>query len=116
MEKKNKVFSNESINVKNMIIYTFNQIKDWFKRGNPPPKTQVKSLYLMVFLLIIGIIFATISICSRMDIGFQGVFKQDAPVGFVAFLTLCPSLYGLYISYHCWRNHHGYDWFMVPNF
>ena len=31
-------------------------------------------------------------------------------------VTLCPGLYGLWVTICCWRRVYGYDWFMLPEF
>lgn len=103
------VSSNHSI--KNI----FRSIRKWVKAGDPPPKTQVKSLYLIAFLLFIGMssfIFLTL---SYFEICFTDCVTSLVPVAVLAFLTLTPSIYGTWVSFCCWRRVYGYDWFMIPN-
>lgn len=100
-----------SSSIKNL----FRSIRNWIKAGDPPPKTQVKSLYLIAFLLLMGISSLTFLILAYFEICFTDCVTSLIPVAFIAFLTLTPSLYGVWVSFCCWRRVYGYDWFMIPN-
>ncbi|KAK8888213.1 hypothetical protein M9Y10_039277 [Tritrichomonas musculus] len=93
----------------------FKSIRNWVNAGDPPPKTQVKSLYLIFFLLLLGISSLTFLILSYFEICFIDCVTSLVPVAAIAFLTLTPSLYGVWVSFCCWRRVYGYDWFMIPN-
>ncbi|EAX99338.1 hypothetical protein TVAG_181950 [Trichomonas vaginalis G3] len=104
---------------KNSILQIYNiwpNFKAWCAAGDPPPKTQVKSLYLMVFLLIFGFSTGTVWFLSAFDIKFVGQIEHLWILFLLSFLTLTPGLYALFISYHCWRRHRGYDWWIIPHF
>lgn len=94
----------------------FKQIGIWFRKGDRPPPRQVKSIYLMVFLNIVGIAALIVWCLSFFGIKFENTFKSLIPLAFVAFITLCPGLYGLWVSVCCWRRVYGYDWNIIPEF
>jgi hypothetical protein len=105
-----------SISVGEVLKDTVQQFKQWCRAGDPPPRTQVKSIYLMIFLNIFGLISLTIWTLAVLEIKFYGIFTSLIPLAGVAFLTLCPGIYGAWVSFCCWRRVYGYDWFMIPHF
>ena len=88
----------------------------WFKKGVPPPATQVKSLYLMVFLILFGFATGTVFVLAYFKIMFYTWFVSIYPLAFVSAITLIPGIYAAWVSYHCWRGVRGYDWYMIPNY
>jgi hypothetical protein len=94
----------------------FHQIHLWFQAGDPPPRTQVKSIYLMIFMNIVGFCALTIWLLAYFRIKFYSTFVSIVPIGIVAFLMLCPGIYGAWVSFSCWRRRYGYDWFMIPHY
>ena len=100
----------------NSIENKLTKIKIWFKSGNPPPKTQIKSLYLALFLFLFGISVFTFFILSYFKIYFYEFVSSNMVLLLISFLTLCPSIYAFWISYHCWRKYPGYDWWIIPHY
>jgi hypothetical protein len=105
-----------SLSVWEILTGTVQQFKQWCRAGDPPPRTQVKSIYLMIFLNIFGLIALTVWALAVLEIKFNGVFTSLVPLLAVAFLTLCPGIYGAWVSFCCWRRVYRYDWFMIPHF
>ncbi|EAY05976.1 hypothetical protein TVAG_124000 [Trichomonas vaginalis G3] len=112
--KEGKVQPQKSLPIR--IYELWPNFKAWCAAGDPPPQTQVKSLYLMVFLLVFGITTGTIWILSTFFNYFQGSIEHTWIFLFASFITLLPGVYALDISYHCWRRHRGYDWWIIPHF
>jgi hypothetical protein len=94
----------------------FHQIPLWFRAGDPPPRTQVKSIYLMIFMNIVGFSALTVWLLAYFGIKFDHPDLPLVPIGIIAFLMLCPGIYGGWVSFCCWRRRYGYDWFMIPNY
>jgi hypothetical protein len=94
----------------------FRQVGLWFRSGEPPPASQVKSIYLMIFLNLFGFAALTVFMLAYLEIRFVAFFPSLVPIAAACFLTLCPGLYGAWLCFACWRKFYGYDWFMVPNY
>lgn len=94
----------------------FHELAKWIRAGDKPPRTQVGSIYLMIALNLFGITALTVWTLAFFEIKFYNVFTSIAPLAFIAFVTLCPGLYGLWVTLCCWRRVYGYDWFMLPEF
>lgn len=93
----------------------FRIIKHWYRCGDQPPTTIYKSIYLMMFLMVLGIWLLSLLI--------KGHFKTDSenkfpfiPVAVFSAVTLVPGFWILWISVCCWRRVDGYDWWMIPHF
>jgi hypothetical protein len=106
----------ESVGFGSILKDIFHQVGHWFRSGEPPPRAQVKSIYLMIFLNLFGFAALTVFFLAFFEVRFVGVFTSIIPIAFVAFLTLCPGLYGAWLCFACWRRFYGYDWLMVPNY
>lgn len=91
-------------------------LRNWINAGDPPPKAQVNSLYLILFLFSIGFSALMVFIFAYLKICFYEYITSLVPLGAIAFLTLTPSVYGAYVAFCCWRRVYGYDWYMIPNF
>ena len=101
---------------KKSLTQPFHRVLEWIRAGNPPPKTQVKSLYLMVFLLVFGFSVATVWFMAFFRIRFYEVISSLTSLFIIGFLALCPGLYALWVSICCWRRVPGYDWWIIPHF
>jgi hypothetical protein len=108
--------SGDSLGIRSILRGMVHGVAGWVRSGDPPPKTQVKSLYLMVLLNIIGFTALTVWILGVLEIKFYDTFTSLIPLAFTAFVTLCPGLYGLVVSFCCWRRVYGYDWYMIPHY
>ena len=106
----------QELNFVKRLRFYYSNFKKWCQAGDPPPSTQVNSLYLMVFLLIFGHIMGVMFFLALFDIACVGWFTSLFPLAFSSLITLIPSYYILWVSYHCWRKAPGYDWYIVPNF
>ena len=89
-------------------------VVDWFRDGDPPPKTHRKSLCLMVFLNVIGMILLTCFILSHFEIALTDFIPISWPFAGLSFITLGPGLYILFLTICCWRRVKGYGWWMIP--
>ena len=92
------------------------RIHEWFAAGDPPPKTQVKSLYLMVFLLLFGISTGTVALLSVLRVYFYEGINNVGVLFFLSAITLIPGVYAAWTSFCCWRRVPGYDWWIIPHF
>lgn len=117
MKKNSSQKNNEKIFGTELLFYFNSYVKriiQWVRAGDPPPNSQKKMLYLIIFLFFFGIGTTTMWILSYMGI----ILNLQSPnyLLVISFMTLCPSLYGMVVSYCCWRRYHGYDWWIIPNF
>jgi hypothetical protein len=106
----------ESVGIRTILVDICHQIGLWFRSGESPPPTQVKSIYLMIFLNIFGFAALTVFTLAYFEVKFVGLFTSLIPIAVASFLTLCPGIYGAWLCFACWRKFYGYDWFMVPNY
>jgi hypothetical protein len=70
----------------------------------------------MTALLVFGFAFLSMWLMAMLDIGFWSSLKSPSSLISMAFLTLCPGLYALWITVCCWRKIPGYTWGMIPFF
>ena len=94
----------------------FRSVVEWVRAGDKPPRTQVGSVWLMIALNLFGFTALTVWLLAVLEIKFYDTFTSIVPLAFIAFVTLCPGLYGLWVTICCWRRVYGYDWFMLPEF
>ena len=86
----------------------------WFRSGTPPPDPQRRMLYVVLFLLVFGI-----ATTVAFVLAISGVDPFDSMNSYhwlpvLSFMSLCPAVYGAYVSLCCWRNVKGYDWWIIP--
>ena len=98
------------------ILSIIRRIQNWFAAGDPPPKTQIKSLYLMVFLLIFGFSTGTVWFLAFFRIRFYEVIDHLGVLFILSAITLIPGIYAAVVSFCCWRRVRGYDWWIIPHF
>ena len=107
----------EGKSIQKPAIISLNQrIREWFAAGDPPPKTQVKSLYLMIFLLIFGFSTGIVAFLSYFKIYFYEGINNIGVLFLLSAITLIPGIYAAWTSFCCWRRVPGYDWWIIPHF
>lgn len=98
------------------ILSISKRIHEWFAAGDPPPKTQVKSLYLMIFLLIFGFSTGSVWFLAFFRIRFYEAIDHLGVLFLLSAITLIPGIYAAFVSFCCWRRVRGYDWWIIPHF
>jgi hypothetical protein len=91
-------------------------LRAWLGAGNPPPRDQRSSLWFMAFLNLMGLLVLSLFTRALFDVRLRAAFTSIAPLALVAFILLCPGLYGAWVSACAWRRVRGYDWAMIPRF
>jgi hypothetical protein len=106
----------DSLSIFGIIGSFFTAIVNWFREGDLPPKSHRKSMAIMVALLVFGAAFVTIWISALLGRGIWAEVKSTGSLLAMAFITLCPGLYALWIAFCSWRKGKGYSWTMIPFF
>lgn len=104
----------EEKTLENIIKFKIQNIIDWIRAGDPPPKSHYKSLRLMIFLIIFGAMTLTFFILSHFEISFTEFIPVPWPFLGLSCITLLPGLYILFLTICCWRRIKGYGWWMIP--
>lgn len=107
VDLSNKSFLNKCYNI-------IEQIEDWFKKGDPPPKTHYKSLGIMLLLLFTGATLLVCFILAHFEIALTDFLPIPWPFLGLSIISLGPALYILFVAICSWRRVKGYGWWMIP--
>ena len=88
--------------------------REWLLSGTPPPAPQRRMLYVITFLIAFGIGTAVAFAYAIADVAPFNSMNAYQWLPVLSFLGLCPGLYGAFVAFCCWRNVHGYDWWIIP--
>lgn len=96
------------------IYKAYRSFIEWVKAGEKPPKGQVKSIFLSIFLSIFGVLTTTYWFLHNFKYVDHKI-EQPYVLLIISFLTLTPGFFGIFASFMCWRRVKGYDWWIIPN-